>query len=316
MINQRHDRTQNPTGQACAVGTNFMDYDKNKFTDRLKKRVPLRLHMTLILVATGISGLLTTRLLLAAGVESIVIRYPLAVLFSYLIFFLLIKLWLKYLQIAPVQQIREKKSTVADVLSNFDIPTGGGSGGSIPDVGGHFSGGGGLFSGGGASGGFDDMGVVITEGAGNALSEAGGSAGVSVLEGSASAVADHGSGVIGDVAEGAASALGDEGGLVAIVVMAIIGAVVAVVIGAGVYMVYEAPVILSEAAFEVVLAASLVRSSRTMNDPDWIGSVFRATWKPFGISLLVALVGALVIHSAYPHVTRVSELVRQLMKSI
>ncbi len=72
----------------------------------------------------------------------------------------------------------------------------------------------------------------------------------------------------------------------------------------------------SEAAFEVVLAASLVRSYRAMNDPDWIGSVLSTTWKSSGISLLVSLFGVLVIHSSYPQVARISEFFRQLMKSI
>ena len=272
-----------------------MERDKEKFTERLKRRFPLRQHMTLILTATGLSGLLTTRILLALGVESIVIRYPLAVLFSYMIFFLLIKLWLRYISAPPPLRPNEKKNIVADALSNIDIPIDGGIMIPSPGTGGGFSGGGGQFSGAGASGGFDDMGAVITEGPGSAMSETGGS-------------------VVGDVAEGAASALGDEGGLAAIVVMAVIGAVVAVVIGAGVYMVYEAPLILSEAAFEVVLAATLVRSSRAMNEPDWIGSVFRTTWKPFGVSIMVALIGALVIHSFYPNVTRISELVRQVLR--
>jgi|GEM_PF-3246585 len=82
---------------------------KITFTERFKNRLPLRLHMTLIILATGLSGLLTTRCLLAAGVESIIIRYPLAVLFSYLVLFILIKLWLKYLAVTNVQQVREKK---------------------------------------------------------------------------------------------------------------------------------------------------------------------------------------------------------------
>jgi hypothetical protein len=57
-----------------------MHEHKINFTERFKKRLPLRLHMTLILVATGLSGLLTTRCLFATGEESIVIRYPLAAL--------------------------------------------------------------------------------------------------------------------------------------------------------------------------------------------------------------------------------------------
>jgi hypothetical protein len=82
-------------------------HHKTKFNERFKKRLPLRIHMTLILMTTGLSGLLTTRCL-AAGVESIVVRYPLAVLFSYLIFSCLIKLRLKYPAVTHTQQVREK----------------------------------------------------------------------------------------------------------------------------------------------------------------------------------------------------------------
>ena len=295
-----------------------MEQNKIKFTERFKKHLPLRRHMTLILLATGLSGLLTTRCLLAAGVENIAIRYPLAVICSYFVFFILIKLWLKHLSLSNTQQIKEKESYLGDALSNINIPIGGGSGGSFPGSGGLFSGGGGQFSGGGASGGFDDMGAIITEGTGNALSETAGSAGASILDGAGGAVVGHGGGAlgdsVGDVAGGAVSALGDEGGLAAIVVMTVIGSVVAIVLGAGIYMIYEAPFILSEAAFQVVLAASLVKSSRAMNEPDWIGSVFRTTWIPFGLSLLLAWVGALVIHAYYPEVTRISELARQILQ--
>ena len=83
-----------------------MHQHKISFIERFKNRLPLRLHMTLILLATGLSGLLTTRRLLATGVESIVVRYPLAVLFSYLMFFCLIKLWLKYPAVSHTQQVR------------------------------------------------------------------------------------------------------------------------------------------------------------------------------------------------------------------
>ena len=45
---------------------------KITFTERFKNHLPLHLHMTLILLATGFSGFLTTRLLLTSEVEIIV----------------------------------------------------------------------------------------------------------------------------------------------------------------------------------------------------------------------------------------------------
>jgi len=78
------------------------------------------------------------------------------------------------------------------------------------------------------------------------------------------------------------------------VVLAVIGVVVAVVLGAGIYMTYEAPFMLSEAAFEVIPVPRIVRNSC-------------ATWIPFGISPFLAWDGALVVHLVYPEVTRISE---------
>jgi hypothetical protein len=94
---------------------------KISFTERFKNRLPLRLHMTFILLATGLSGLLTTRCLLASWGENIVIRYPLAVIFSYLVFFCLITLLLKYRALSQPQQVTENKSSLGDVLSNIDL---------------------------------------------------------------------------------------------------------------------------------------------------------------------------------------------------
>ena len=51
-----------------------MHQHKIKFTERFKKRLTLWLHMSLILVATGLSGLLTTRLLLAVRVKKAILR--------------------------------------------------------------------------------------------------------------------------------------------------------------------------------------------------------------------------------------------------
>lgn len=54
--------------------------------------------MSLILFNTFLAGLLATKFFLVLHVNEMFIRYPLAVLFSYLVFFVFIKLWLWYLQ--------------------------------------------------------------------------------------------------------------------------------------------------------------------------------------------------------------------------
>lgn len=79
--------------------------------------------------------------------------------------------------------------------------------------------------------------------------------------------------------------------------LAVLAAVVAAILGSAIYVVSEAPIILSEAAFEGLLAASLVKKARKIDDEDWIGSIFKTTWKPFATTLTVALIAAFILHT-------------------
>ena len=67
----------------------------------------------------------------------------------------------------------------------------------------------------------------------------------------------------------------DGDGLVAILVIAVIALVAAVVFGAAGYVVYQAPALLGEAAFEAVLASVLARSSRRVTTRYWTGACSR-----------------------------------------
>ena len=64
------------------------------FQKHLKRRFSLRLHMFIILLVTTLSGVLCSKILLMFNVTNFAIRYPLAVVLSYLVFFACIKLWL------------------------------------------------------------------------------------------------------------------------------------------------------------------------------------------------------------------------------
>lgn len=266
-------------------------HHKINFTERFKRRHSLRFHMSLILLATVCAGFLATRIMLGLDLDNVMIRYPLAVIFAYVIFFTAVKLWLKYIAYTPAAQLHDNSPDLLDVLPDMPI-----SGGNF-NVGEVFHGGDGEFSGAGASGSFGD-----------AVAESG----TNVLSGGI----DTGGGIgdaVGDVAgEAVSSALGDEGGVVAVVIFAVLAAIVAVVVGAGVYLVYEAPFILSEAAFEFVLAASLVRGTRRMDSAEWMGSVFKTTGAPFTVTLALALLAGYLMHRYFPGVTRISELIAQL----
>lgn len=91
-------------------------------------------------------------------------------------------------------------------------------------------------------------------------------------------------------------------------VLIVLGVLLAVIFGAGIYLIYIAPHILSEAAFDFLLGSSLLRSYRKVTSPDWMGSVFRDTYKPFLVVLLVSFGAALAIRHYMPEFTRISDI--------
>jgi hypothetical protein len=102
--------------------------------------------MSLVVAATGLGGFLTSFTLLHMGMNSLALRYALAVATAYMVFITVVWLWLLSLrrtfsiEIDPVDAI--------DALTT-DLPS------SSPDLSpSHFSGGGGQFGGGGASSSF------------------------------------------------------------------------------------------------------------------------------------------------------------------
>ena len=103
----------------------------------LERRGYPRLQMMLIVALTGGAGFLGSFALLAFGVDSLALRYPLAVGIAYLVFLLLLWLWL-----------RTSSDDYADVsIDVLDwIPDG------AANVGGRYKGGRGQFGGGGSSG--------------------------------------------------------------------------------------------------------------------------------------------------------------------
>jgi hypothetical protein len=98
-----------------------------------------RLQMSVILSLTAISAFAVSVLLLAAGVESMPLRYALAVAVAYGVFLLLLKMWLSIGDLEPG-------------IPKIDIPIPVGSGGSSVSGSSQVFGGGGDFAGAGAGG--------------------------------------------------------------------------------------------------------------------------------------------------------------------
>jgi hypothetical protein len=254
------------------------------FMRRLQARFFLRFHMSLILLATALSGVLSSKLLLLLDINFLMLRYPLAVLFAYLAFFCFVKLWLLYLTRG---RTKASGSSGGDLLSDLpDLSGGSGSGGGSISI----SGGGGSSGGGGASG-FFEAPVPNTQAV---VMPTGGSSGSSS------------GGFFDSLGDGLSGLFDDDG-----IVLIALGLLLAATIGGAGYLIWIAPPILSEAAFDVLLGTSLLKSYRRMNQPDWMGSVFKDTYKPFLVVLVVAFIAAWMIHHHDPNLTRLSDLFRR-----
>jgi hypothetical protein len=258
--------------------------NKNRFIRFLKERFFLRFHMSLILFGTFLTGLLVTKIFLFLHMRNMFVRYPLAVLFSYLAFFVFVKIWLLYIRKNQVMDVTD----IVDVPMNITESSGGETGALLKP-------GGGEFGGGGASGSFTtseelSASLVIN---GNRLE------GISELSNSATSGMEEGTSVAGE----AAGSVFEDGGILLIV----LGALLALIFGAGIYLVYQAPMILSEAAFDFLLASSLIRGARKLDRPDWMGGIFKTTWAPFVSILVLSFLFAFAVHRLCPQATKFSE---------
>lgn len=116
--------------------------DKLRFIQRLENRIPARWHMTFICMITIACGIFFSKVLLFSNLSQPMIRYGLAVVFSYLVFFALIYTWLRWHFGANTNS---KSSNTLDAIDVLDIPM------NIDLSETRWFGGGGNFSGGGSS---------------------------------------------------------------------------------------------------------------------------------------------------------------------
>jgi hypothetical protein len=272
-----------------------------KFKHRLLASFFVRFHMTLILAAVCLSGVVTSKALLFLGVKIMLIRYLIAVVCAYAIFFLLVRLWLWYIGISPrtrnylssLSRNRGSRSGSSGSGISFDISSGGGGGSGGSSWGGC---GGGSAGGGGAS---------------DSWSEAAPSANWLTSSEALPSTGD-GSFSLGSMSSGKSGGssfdLDLDDGCLAIVVLLLLVALILGIFGAGAYLIYQAPAIFGEAAFQAALASGLIKASKGIDNADWKGSVFKATWFPFVIVLVLAMAFGLAAHRYCPAATKASEI--------
>lgn len=213
--------------------------ERAKYREKLTRRFFVRNHMTLILIGVLLSGYIATAVLRRFGVEMLAVRYALAVTFSYLTFFVLVRIWLGYV----VEQTSQARGEFRRALAENTIDA-----------------------------------AETAAGVASSGDEGGGSVDLSL-----------------DV---------DEGGAI----LLLLGLVLLALFGGAAYLVYQAPVILSEAAFQVVLTTLLVRPSRRIDEPGWFGSVLRDTWVAFAVTLAVTVALGSAVQARCPDATKLADL--------
>lgn len=263
----------------------------------LGQRFLLRFHLILILAFSFAIGLLATRLFLHLGLETMHWRWPLALLAAYGAFLLALRLWLSYIGLGRF--LASEKG--------FDI--------DLPDVD--------LSASGGVSGGGSGSGSGMFDWAGDVLGKGGGRFGGGGASGDFSALVGGELGNVSESVSGTSSGLdlpaidlpdvGDDGCL-PLIILALILALLFAVFGVGVYLVWQAPLLLAEVAFEAAMAAGLVRSVRKVNDPGWVGGALSASWKPFALILLFSIMAATLAEKYAPDARTLPQAIHQLSR--
>jgi hypothetical protein len=262
---------------------------KRRLAARIKKSYFVRFHMFLILSATVISGVVCSKVLSLLDVSRMSLRYGIAIIFSYLLFFLFVKLWLSYIGIGRLFRSKKDKgkggSSWGDLIPSYG---GSGSGSGAP----RFSG-----FGGGASGG---------GGAEGAFAEGNPSVAVPVGVGSNPVVSAGSKGGGGSLLDGFSS-VGDGDFLKMLAIILLVALVLSVVI-VGAYLIWCAPIILSDAAFHVLLVAGLHRRVKRVRESNWEMSILKATWWGFLLILLAAIAFGIVAQRYNPAAVTVRDL--------
>jgi len=236
----------------------------------LQHRYFLRLHMTAILAATILVGLGLTRLLFALGVI-FAVRYAIAVLGAYAAFVGFVKLWLAYISARGGN----------DWLDSVNFSGGGSSSSSSASSssGSSFGSGGGKFGGAGASGNWDEAAPKAAIIAPPPVKSSGGSK----------------------------SSSGGSDDLGELVLVFLIIALVVAILASFAWLVWAAPGILSETAFNAALAGVLTPHAHKAAHGNWIGSVLKKTAIPFVLIFGLAIAAGAWAQHICPQAHRLAD---------
>jgi hypothetical protein len=249
----------------------------------IRHRYATRVHMSLIVFGSVAVALMATRSLLAVGVHMLLIRYTLALVAAYAAFFAGVWLWLRlsaYGRYLSAGGASGGKSSFLDGV-NIDLRGGGGGssgGGSLGSI----ARGGGSFDGGGASGSWLRGGAMSTGVfPAAAIANSDGAGGSAIGEGAGKALG------------GVADALGGDDGWILIVAIALVALALCAVFGAAAFLIYQAPTILGDVVFNVMLASSMVKHAKSVQAEGWQWALLRRTRIPFALVVAATLAFAI-----------------------
>jgi hypothetical protein len=252
----------------------------------LMRRGLPRLQMSLILAATGAAGFVASFVMLHLGVWRMWVRYPLAVLFAYAVFIVLLRVWL----LLHGRELREHHVSdfelhAADFATDvaFDLAA------RTPDT----FGGGGDFGGGGVTG---DWGEGVSSGLHQASA------------GGVSSGGGGGGGIGGDWLPDLDFDIDSEGCVFFLLALGLIVAGVC----ASLYVVYAAPLLLAEILVEGVLLSGLYRGMKHAREGDWLGAAVRRTWLPVLLTLLTFASAGYLLQRAAPRARSIGEAFRMV----
>jgi hypothetical protein len=234
----------------------FVDWQHRLPTRRglhfaIRTEYSTRFHMFLIVAASVAVAVLVTHFWLVMGVGSIWIRWIWALAMAYATFFAGVWVWLHLSRYG--RHLRSRFDP--DAPGDLPVPDGSGIGGSPGGVATHdIDPGGGSFDGGGASASYEDANIPLDGGS----------------------PLDH----VGDAVANI-DALDGEGGCLLVIAGVLLALGLGVLFGAAGMVIVEAPTIITEVVFEVLLASTLIRGVRRLQGRDWGRALFRQTWKLF-----------------------------------
>ena len=242
----------------------------------LLRRGRPRLLMTFVLLSTGSACFLSSFALLHTGMTRMWLCYPLALLFAYCVFLLLLRLWLR------LQRPGEKGASFDVDLSGLNFE----SGGNLPGPPEFTFGGGGDAGGAGAGGGWGQSVSGTSYGGG------GGKSG-------------------GSLFGGFDADFGDEGGLVVLAVLALALALVTGFV-ASFYVIYTAPVLLAEILVDGLLVAGLYKRLGGVEQRHWLRAATRKTLPPLILSLVCFGLAGYMMQRAVPEARTLGEFLRAI----